>query len=111
MSIQCAAKHFASGQIAGTKAQLSEQPVVLKSLVLLNTTAAVAYLQIFNMTSDAVTVGTTTPTLSIGIPANGAIVVPCDDGIVLGNTGLTIAGTTTRTGSTGAAIDYTVAWD
>ena len=53
------------GQVGGTKVGIKEVgAAVVHGIVLLNETAAVAYLQIFNRPSASVTVGTTVPVLS-----------------------------------------------
>lgn len=72
-----------------------------------NTTAAVAYVQIFNVASGSVTLGTTAPTLVIGIPASGGATVSNPSGIAFG-TAISIAATTTRSNSTTAAVDCAV---
>lgn len=104
--------HSYSGQVAGTVVNLdSTGPQHLRLCVLLNTTAAVAYLQIFNIAAGSVTLGTTVPWLSIGLPASAAMVLPLPEGGILAKgSGLSVAGTTTRTGSTGAAIDVNIGW-
>lgn len=102
-----------SGQVAGTKVAIvaGAGHVKLCTLQALNTTGAVAYLQLFELPSGSVTVGTTAPTLSFGIPASGQLSVTFEHGLQLTGTGLTAAGTTTRTGSTGAAIDINLVYD
>ena len=111
-------KHPFSAQVTGTKVGVEDgtatngKIVTLRYLVMLNTTAAVAYLQIFNLDVASVTVGTTVPVQSIGLPASSAMVFPVpESGIYLGGRGLTLAGTTTRTGSTGAAIDVNLGYE
>lgn len=105
-------KHIYSGQVAGTVQQLSgSAPDAIRLLVLLNTTAAVAYLQIFNLPGASVTLGVTAPWMSLGLPANAGMVLPIPEiGIRCLGSGLSIAGTTQRAGSTGAAIDVNIAW-
>lgn len=72
----------------------------------LNTTAAVAYVQLFPLIAASVTLGTTAPLFSFGLPANGGMTLSFGtEGWVLGGTGLSIAGTTTRTGASTAAVD------
>ena len=65
-------------------------------------TAAIAYVQVFNVASGSVTLGTTAPTFVLGLPANGGATFNNDIGIVMG-TAITIAATTTNNGSTTAA--------
>jgi len=86
--------------------------VTLRFLVMINTTAAVAYFQIFAKPSADVTLGTTVPDLSIGLPASSAMVFPVpESGIFMGGKGLTVAGTTTRLGLTAAIIDANLGYD
>lgn len=89
-------------------------PVRIHCIVVMNTTAAAAYLQMFNRSAASVTLGTTAPDHVIPVLASGGAVISFGEGWrfpgggVL-NTALSIAGTTTRTGSTGAAIDVFLA--
>lgn len=108
------ARQLYSGQVAGTKVEVvggETKGVTLRWVQALNTTAAVAYLQIFNKDGDDVTVGTTAPTLSIGVPASGVLSLLLSHGQKLRGQGLTLAGTTTRTGSTGAALDVNLGYE
>lgn len=67
----------------------------------LNAAAAVTYIQIFD-TSGAVTLGTTTPVLSFGIPASGAGNLEFSNGINFANA-IKVAATTTAGGSSAPA--------
>lgn len=104
--------HRYSGSVTGTVINLASKGAQnLRFLTFLNTTAAVAYLQIFNLPSTSVTIGTTAPALSIGVPASAAIVLPIPEGgLCLGGDGLSVAGTTTRAGLTGASQDINIGW-
>lgn len=62
-----------------------------------NPNTSVTYLQIFNSTNP--TVGTTTPLLSLGIPASSGANVEFTNGIAF-STGITVAATTGATNST-----------
>ena len=64
-----------------------------------NSNSSAVYVQFFNTASGSVTLGTTTPVYSLGIPATSGAnaFIPC--GIAHG-TAITIAATTTATGST-----------
>lgn len=66
-----------------------------------NTNVSQAYAQIYSLPSASVTVGTSTPVLSIPIPAGGTngFSLPLS-GIAVGGTGISVAATTTATGST-----------
>jgi hypothetical protein len=93
-----------TGSVGGTATAIKASAGQLYGYHLFNTTAAVAYVQIFNVAAGSVTLGTTTPTISIGIPASGGVTVNFDKGIAFG-TAISFACTTTRTGSTGATCD------
>ena len=95
-----------SGTSSSTKAELSKNAVKVTAISLLNKEAAVTYFQIFNLLGASVTVGTTAPLLSIGIPASAGLTLNLSDALPLGGSGLTIASTTTRAGSTTAGVDY-----
>lgn len=99
-----------SGQVGATVVQVSETPSLIGNIVLLNTTAAKAYLQIFWLASGNVNLGTTPPALVIPLPANGGIALNYgDEGWLTRGAGpWSIAGTTTRTGNTEALIDVTI---
>lgn len=74
----------------------------------MNTTAAIAYVQVFNKLSANVTLGVTVPDWVIPVPANGTTGAGSNGWIpvsILHATGITIACTTTRTGSSTAACD------
>lgn len=104
--------HRYSGSVAGTVVSVDVTgPATLRCLTFLNTTVAVAYLQVFNLPAASVTIGTTAPALSIGVPASAAIVVPFPEGgLNLGGSGLSLGGTTTRAGLTGASLDVNLGW-
>lgn len=70
-----------------------------------NVSASLLYLQVFNNTAASVTVGTTAPDMVFPIPTQGdtngaGFVLSVPNGIAMG-TGITLAATTTATGSTG----------
>lgn len=95
--------------VTNTSTTINGSGIILDAIHCYNPNAAVAYLQLFNVaTGTAITVGTTLPTLSIGIPSTAADPQLQLTGInVWFNLGVKIAVTTTPTGSTagGAAID------
>ena len=97
-----------TGTSSSTKAELSKTAETIRFMSLTNKEAAVSYFQIFNLPSASVTVGTTAPYLSFGIPASATSNIPLGDGQILGGSGLTIASTTTRAGSTTAGVDYNI---
>jgi hypothetical protein len=101
-----------SGQVAATVQALETKGAcAIRALTFLNTTLAVAYLQIFNLPAGSVTLGTTVPVLSIGVPLSAALVMALpEEGWNMYGDGLSCAGTTTRTGNTGAALDINIGW-
>jgi hypothetical protein len=110
------ASPFFNDAIAGTVVDLPSTSGRIYFLKLINTTAAVAYLQIFRSKAAGVTLGTTKPDWTIRLGANEVNSIPMSENpaemggpalpsAVAGQaSGLSMAGTTTATGSTGAAI-------
>ena len=64
-----------------------------------NQNGAVCYLQVFNLAAASVSLGSTTPTYSLPIPAFGGANATVTSGLAFG-TAISVAATTTRTGST-----------
>lgn len=96
-----------SGTASSTKAGLADgMGSTVYAINLINGAAAVSYFQIFNLPAASVTVGTTAPLVSIGLPASAGLTISFPRGWILGGSGLTIASTTTRAGSSTAAVDY-----
>lgn len=97
-----------------TKTQIKGSAATLWKIIAENANTSVIYLQMFNKLSASVTVGTTTPDDVIPLPAGNSSTDPAVIEIpfpkVSYGTGLTIAATTTRTGSTnpGTAIPLTI---
>jgi hypothetical protein len=88
-----------------TVVQVKSGAAQIYGLDLVNTTGATAYLQVFFAPSASVILGTTAPDMTIRIAASGSkylqFPMPVQPAV---NSGLCFAGTTTATGSTGAAI-------
>jgi hypothetical protein len=74
---------------------------------ILNTTAAIAYVQVWNLGTGSITLGTTAPTFVLGLPANGGATFNSDIGIAFA-TAISVAATTTRAGSATAACEITM---
>jgi hypothetical protein len=67
---------FLASALGATATLVSSKRCILQTYHILNTTAAVAYVQLFDALSVAdVTPGTTVPALSLGIPASGGAVM------------------------------------
>lgn len=93
---------YRNNNVTNTKLLVRDGPTDLFGYRVINTNAAIGYLQMFNSaTTGAVTLGTTVPDAVIPVPATGASVVEAGqlpiDGFPLG---LVIAATTTPGGST-----------
>ncbi len=85
-----------------TKQQVKGSSGSVYGWSVMNTTAAIAYVQVFNALSANVTLGVTVPDWVIPVPANGTTGAGSNGWIpvsILHATGITIACTTTRTGS------------
>lgn len=74
-----------------------------------NPNASVAYIQVFDVASASVTLGTTAPDLVFGIPPSSAANLEITNGVNM-TTAITLACTTTATGSTAPAtgLDLTL---
>ena len=105
-----AVDHLLSVEVAGTVTNVdANNPSYVSVMELANTTAAIAYLQVFWKAAGSVTLGTTVPDVVIGLPASGGAVLHFEDeGWKTRGTAWSIAGTTTRGGLTGAAISVTI---
>lgn len=103
---------IATGTIAATKTDIGTANTAgqVGGWYFYNANASVAYVQFFNAQASAVTLGTTAPVYSLGIPATSAANVA--PGMVGLNhaTAISIAVTTTRSGSTGpgSTVDYNI---
>ena len=84
-------------------------PGIVAGWYIYNPNNVVTYVQFFNLQASAVTLGTTAPAYSIGIPALSAANLMSPTGIAH-TTAISIAATTTRAGSTapGTAIDMNI---
>lgn len=111
---QVGATLYSNTALNATKAEVTDTANSrVYNIFVYNPSNAVAYLQIFDLDADDVTVGSTTPTQVLAVPTligmNFSYPTPKKF-----TTGLTIAGTTTATGSTNpstalvVAIDYIV---
>lgn len=109
------AQPFFNDAVAGTVVQVKASTGQLYSLSLTNTTAATAYLQVFCKPSASVTLGTTVADFTFRLKTNAGagdqrdMTFPVGIGCSAG-TGLSLAGTTTATGSTGAAISVSASY-
>jgi hypothetical protein len=99
----------ATGSIAATKTDIKGSAGQVYGWYFYNPNASVAYVQFFNTAAAGVTLGTTPPVYSLGIPATSGANVMSDIGIPH-STAICIAVTTTRAGSTGpgSTVDYNI---
>ena len=74
----------------------------------INTGASAAFVQLFNLATASVTLGTTTPTHSFYVPAGGANDKVSTIALIQCSTAISIAATTTATGSTAPATSLTI---
>lgn len=99
---------FYSASVTGTKAQVSAVPVEIAAYHILNNDAAIRYVQCFFKLAADVTVGTTVADVVIPLPSSGGATLSMEKGW-LTRGALTLAVTTTRTGSTTGTADV-VLW-
>lgn len=99
----------ATGSIGATVTSIKASAGQVFGWYFYNPNASVAYVQFFNTASGSVTLGTTAPVYSLGIPASSAANVELSLGIAH-STAITIGITTTRAGSTGpgSTVDYNI---
>ena len=88
----------------GTKYAVTSNTSLLFGIHLLNSNSAVAYLQLFDASLSSVTIGTTTPSISIGIKASDSRDIVFDKPIRF-DAAISAAATTTATGNTGGDLD------
>jgi hypothetical protein len=89
----------ASGSVGAKPTAVKSAPTPLNGWYLFNSNATIVYLQIFDAKSETeVSLGTTAPTLSLGIPAGSAANVLVD-GMRDFLKGIVIACTLTRSGN------------
>lgn len=110
------AQPFFNDAVAAAAVQVKAGPGQLFALKLVNTTAAVAYLQIFDQLAANVTVGTTAPKWVIRLAASESTPIPLIVPLGIGqlqasNPGISMAGTTTAGGSTPAAISVSALFE
>jgi len=74
-----------------------------------NSTTVNTYLQVWNLGTGSITIGTTAPLYSFGVPYGGGAFIPFPEPLAF-STAITIAATTTRAGSTYATtgLDYDI---
>lgn len=92
----------ASASITNTAAAVKNNPGQVYGYAFYNPNASVCYVQFFNVAAAGVTVGTTVPIYSIGIPANGGANVAFPNG-VQHDTAIAVSATTTRANATACA--------
>lgn len=103
------APSIGGGWFIDSRTALTNTPVSVKSAagtfggyILFNPAAAITYIQVFNVAVGSVTLGTTTPTFVIGIPAGSLANVEFPNGVAM-STAIVTAATTTATGSSAPA--------
>lgn len=93
---------YFSNAVTNTAAAVKTSGGRLRHLHAANTTAAIAYVQFFNLATASVTVGTTAPKLAYMMPASSNVTIDFGDKGVEFDTAITIAVATTATGNTAA---------
>lgn len=88
-----------SGSVTNTATAVKATTGQLYGYEIHNSNTSAVYIQLFNATAANVTVGTTTPFMSIGIPASTSVRIEYSMGVAFG-TAISLAATTTRTGNT-----------
>lgn len=89
---------FFDGDVNNTAQTIVQAPVRLFSIDVINPNSSPAYLQLFDAALASVTVGTTTPSYVLYVPASGSISKDFEGGAYFA-TAATMAATTTATGA------------
>jgi hypothetical protein len=89
-------------QVTGTVLQVSAVPVDIGAYHILNTVAAITYIQFFYLLAASVTLGTTVANFTIALPASGGATLNLAGQGWRTRGPLSVASTTTPTGLTGA---------
>lgn len=89
-----------SASVGATKTQVKSSAGQLYGWYIFNSNTSTVYIQLFDVANASITLGTTAPTFSLGVPAGAAANVFTEIGIPFA-TAINWAATTTRTGSTG----------
>lgn len=110
------AEPFFNDAVAATVVQVKAGMGQLFALKLVNTTGAVAYLQIFDLLAANVTLGTTVARWTLRLAANESVTIPVLVPVGFGQrngtaAGISMAGTTTATGNTPAAISVSAVFE
>ena len=98
----CSSSRVVSSGASADKTAVKASAGKVYAIQVTNVNAAIRWLQLYDVASASVTVGTTTPLLSFGIPGNtagGGFTLPVPAGIGF-STAITLALTTTAGGST-----------
>jgi len=104
-------KHLKSLQVGSTVTDIDATNAHdIANAVLVNTTAAIAYLQVFWLAAASVTLGTTAPDVVIPLPASGGVSIPFEGEGWHTASKFSVAGTTGRTNNVQALVDV-VLWE
>lgn len=92
-----------------TVQQLAGGPINLKSIIVTNSAAAAAFLQIFDVLSGGVTLGTTVPVIEVEVGAGATVTVALPgDAALLFTTAISVAATTLEFGTVNAGATVIV---
>lgn len=90
---------YRNAALNATKAEADDSQVTIAGGVVTNPGPTIGYLQIWDLDADAVTVGTTPPTVTIGVPALSTVQIPARIAGI--QSGLTVAATANADGTGG----------
>ena len=94
--------------VAATVVAIKASSGVLFGLQIVNNSAATAFIQIFDLATGGVTLGTTTPDMQVQVAANSTLVVPLPDRGINFATAISVASTTLEKGSVASAAGVQV---
>ena len=100
---------YKTRNLAATVQAVNASAGALYGITILNDQAALAcYVQLFNVASGSVTLGTTTPDLEYRVPASTSLTIPIPSPGIAFGTALSVASTTLEGGSVGSVAGVMV---
>ena len=100
---------YYNASVSNTNLTVNASPTLIQSISVLNATSAEAYLQLFDLATGGVTVGTTAPSMVFGVGAEGNPHFLFPKPIYF-KTGLVIASATARAGASDAVQEISITY-
>lgn len=103
---------YSTENLAGTVAAVKTSPGRIYGIQVLNENASAAFIQIFDLATGDVVLGTSVPLLQIRVAANSYVTVPVPATGIQFEDAISIASTTAASGGTGSGsgVDVYIQW-